>query len=793
MNKKIVKIISVLWGMLLYGLAHKGIETYIYRKFTSVSEGIYEVFNNSQLFCAITSVLLIMGTLYLACCKIEDKFYSWWKLFFEVFSIEVLWFAECDWLTPSSGFSPFPLFHLIAILICVNIVSDIVKYVGNTQQQRIENCGYGFTIDRTQEVCLDSVRQLYADKLIERLENTNNQLDSYAVVVYGSWGSGKTVFLNYLKKNLREKGDEVLLFNPWNSQGTKAIVVDFFSLLSEVLKKYDSSLEKPIIQYSKLLESIEASKILAYLSELVFGQQEGISELKCHIIGSLLKIQKHVYVLIDDLDRMDANEILSVVRLIRNMANFPYMKFIVACDRDYVEIKLKGTGVELKYLEKIFMLDIFLPSIYAHYPYMETCRLDLEQMMHDNFAYNFFEAINDERAEIIETALGNYRQARRFARGLALDWEFAKGNGEGRQIDISFDDYFWIELLKYTGCSLYKELEENPKKYFDVKTNPKYKVSMYILKRDIENPIEKLGTQILEQIFPYDSSYKVTFRSVALVENYDKYFSFGKAIDHISQSEYLGMLHTQESNKIVENVIRMTDGEILSLHRLVLMTDITKLGLMRKRCYISVVFALGYRLKQEYLNRLIESKLIPLLKIADDCEELKSCLLNELTQKYNQHPRLIMSSSVCNALLYHLKEKGFYFIEEVALKNIIKQNFINYVESHVCDAADVLIDNTVLNRLVRSSVVCYPLKDGEDLFISNDYDCIISAEMISLLKMCKSRNWQAIKDFEEILIDDEMDQSEIAEVQQELEEKIGQLFGEHPNYLHFKEECFEVE
>lgn len=390
MDKKILKIISALWIMLFYSVSHEKIEECIYGKFTSVSVGIYEVLNNSQVFCTITSVLLLIGTLYLACCKTDDKFYSWWKLFCEVFAIEVLWLAELDWLTPSSGFSPLPLFHFLAILICVNIVSDIVKRLNNTRQQRMVNRGDSFTIDNIHEVSLDSVRQLYADKLLERLGNTNNQSDSYAIVVYGSWGSGKTVFLNYLEERLREKHEEVLVFNPWNCLGTKSIIVDFFSLLSDVLKKYDSSLEKPIIQYSKLLESLDAPKILSFMSEQVFGRQEGISELKSHIIDSLSKNQKLVYVLIDDLDRMEAEEILSVVRLIRNTANFPYLKFIVACDRDYVENKLKEIGVGIKYLEKIFMFDIYLPSIYARYPYMEACRLDVEKMTNDNFANLYY-------------------------------------------------------------------------------------------------------------------------------------------------------------------------------------------------------------------------------------------------------------------------------------------------------------------------------------------------------------------------------------------------------------------
>ncbi len=51
------------------------------------------------------------------------------------------------------------------------------------------------------------------------------------------------------------------------------------------------------------------------------------------------------------------NEILEVLKIIRNTANFPFVKFIVACDRTYIVNQLKSKGVEPKYLEKIFMID----------------------------------------------------------------------------------------------------------------------------------------------------------------------------------------------------------------------------------------------------------------------------------------------------------------------------------------------------------------------------------------------------------------------------------------------------
>ena len=515
-----------------------------------------------------------------------------------------------------------------------------------------------------------------------------------------------------------------------------------------------------------------------------------MSELKDHIIESLSEIKVPIYILIDDLDRMDADEILAVIGLLRNTANFPYLKYVVGCDRDYLLERLKEKNIEQDYLQKIFMAEFYLPEIYAVAPYYEECRKDIEKMTQDVFVHNFFEVLYGNKPSIINQVLGNVRQAKRFARELVLDWEFAKKNSIGRQLEILFEDYFWIELLKYHNQSDYDKLQNNPSDFFDTRKNPRYKVPMYVLKKKFQEDglKDKIETKILEIIFPYDNSRPVSSRSVAMVENYVKYFSFGKALNHISQSEFVDLLNRNNLAVVEEKVNAMTSDEQLSLLHLMQMQNLSKFRLEDKKGYIDIFYALSKKTNHSLMSQIVEDGLIPLLKDSD--EKVKSHLLNRLNVSTG-YGNILVSSSICNSLLYHSKVNDFTYLPEEDLKNIMKKNFAEYVEKNKCDASEILIPHKGLNRMASLSVVCYPVFDDDDNFDYNSYDSVIIEDIINYFKEHKSKNLQAIKDFEKIVVPDEYPQEALDELNIDKQEEIESLFGSTENYKRFKAECFE--
>lgn len=785
----IVKGCIFLWGLVFYGIAHGEISKSLSDQFSEIFSMLYTAYSSSELLSAFTAVLITGVLLYFASRKYEDHHFSWNKLCLEIFGMEVLWLIPYDWKTPTVGMFPISLFHYGAILIFALIVADAVRWLSNQNDKRKPIDAEPFTIDTISHHQIDAVRAQYADEFMLKFQAIENDTDSYSVVFYGKWGSGKTVFLRYVETKLREKHQEVIWFNPWKCQSIQQINIDFFNLLTGVLKQYDSSLAKPILKYSDLLDSVEAPKIVEYIINLFSSQEDSMSELKEHIIESLSEIKVPIYILIDDLDRMDADEILTVIGLLRNTANFPYLKYVVGCDRDYLLEKLKEKNIDQDYLQKIFMAEFYLPEIYAVAPYYEECRKDIEKMTQDVFVHNFFEGLYGNKPSIINQVLGNIRQAKRFARELVLDWEFAKKNSTGRQLEILFEDYFWIELLKYHNQSVYMELQNNPSKFFDTKKNPRHKVPMYVLKKFQEDGLkDKIETQILEIIFPYDNSRLVSSRSVVMVENYVKYFSFGKALNHISQSEFVDLLNRNNPDVVEKKIQEMTSDEQLSLQHLMQMQNLSKFRLEDKKGYIDIFYALSKSPNHSLMSQIVEDGLIPLLKDSD--EKVKSHLLNRLNVSTG-YGNILVSSSICNSLLYHSKVNDFTCFPEEDLKNIMKKNFAEYVEKNKCDASEILIPHKALNRLASLSVISYPVFDEDDNFDYNSYDCVIIENIINYFKEHKSKNLQAIKDFETIIVPDEYPQEAFDELNINKQEEIEGLFGSTKNYERFKAECFE--
>lgn len=76
-------------------------------------------------------------------------------------------------------------------------------------------------------------------------------------------------------------------------------------------------------------------------------------------------MQRKIVVFIDDVDRLGANEIEELFRLVRNTSNLPSMYFVMAYDKKYVVDTLKNMfpSHSLSYTEKILQEEFFLPVI----------------------------------------------------------------------------------------------------------------------------------------------------------------------------------------------------------------------------------------------------------------------------------------------------------------------------------------------------------------------------------------------------------------------------------------------
>lgn len=791
--RKSYKIILLVWCMILYGFIHAHVESFFLNKLDFL-EVVYEAFTQSVCLQSLTSICILSAWIVWTFASIKDRNISQKRCLLDAIGIEVLLLANSGRETLGSGFGTISLLSLVAIVLVLDIFVCGLKWLAFQKYDEPTMCNESFVCDNHDIGIIDGVRKKYAEYLLRRLRNVDNKEEAFSLVVYGEWGSGKTMFLKCIEDKLRNQGEIIFNFNPWNCNSEKLMLNCFFDDLGDVLSEYDSSLMKPMIEYVDLLTSLDMPKPLDVFASSVFGKGEtSVNKLKDEIRESLCKIGKSVYILIDDLDRLTKSEIYEVIRLIRNTANFPYLKFIVACDRKYIVAQLKELNMNPKYLEKIFTMEVSLPKMYQDYPCVNRLKEVIVSMADDVILNRIFELMPISTSELLEKSLGNLRQAERFARSLVLNWTFTKDRFKSDKIDIRPDEFFWIELIRVIDAKLYEDLQFTPYVFFEIKQNREYGQSMYVLKsNDLAALVENnCSINILNKVFPYNNYSKPDCNTIALLENYDKYFCLGKAPGTVSMNQLLQLLNIECKQDEFEKLIdKFEHKERQSILNRLLMFDTKQLTPISKLRFIDFIFVFYGMYKDDKTDKLLE-KLLSLLQSKVFQEKEKNYLLECLEKTNGEYSQIISSNNICNKILQKQTETDKEFIEEQKLENIIRNNFMTFVTKHECDAGSILNESSAIHDIVESSVVSSAVIDIYGSYAYTSYNAIIHKQIIDFFSTHKSKRISAIRSFETINADNDAPQELYDALIEKKETEKKELFGSTDNYEEFKEKCFE--
>lgn len=292
---------------------------------------------------------------------------------------------------------------------------------------------------------------------------------SFAFSIIGAWGSGKTTFMNKLKHQYCENPYvSVIEFEPWKCDTANAITRSFFTLLCNELKLYIPDISSAIKEYIDLLLETDSAKPLKVVSKSILKEFSRHPNIYKDIKDSLEQSKHKTIVFIDDVDRLNADEIKEVLRLIRNTANFPFIQFIVAYDREYVCDILRTNGInnpEL-YLEKFFNTEIVLPKSEERIICNElqtrisktihtVWGISEEDMrIHDVIYYRSDDYTNDiVDCMLVPKILHTVRDVIRFHNLFFLLSKTYKE--QGAENEIEFQDLFYLELLQYRYSKVY--------------------------------------------------------------------------------------------------------------------------------------------------------------------------------------------------------------------------------------------------------------------------------------------------------------------------------------------------
>ena len=184
----------------------------------------------------------------------------------------------------------------------------------------------------------------------------------FTIAIHGEWGSGKTTLLNLIEKNL--DGVEVIRFNAWEYERSNVVA----SLMKLVEKKFnkEGQLKKHILS---LVMDVVARKAVGMTLDDVVAHFDSAHDTATSAREELEGIvTKKLVILIDDLDRCTADNVLSVLEAVKMFFNVKNVIVVMAIDMEKVEraweLRYNSSVGKIEgreHAEKMFALKLSLP------------------------------------------------------------------------------------------------------------------------------------------------------------------------------------------------------------------------------------------------------------------------------------------------------------------------------------------------------------------------------------------------------------------------------------------------
>ena len=270
-------------------------------------------------------------------------------------------------------------------------------------------------------------RTTFAESLAEVVEGWTGN-DSLVIALYGPWGIGKSSIKNMVLEQLRSKSPNaptVVEFTPWQWAAQDQLAEAFFREIALALGKKDEAnlAKKQADRFSayaaylklgthlisglrpllttvlavagalgiggsigapQLKPFIAAGGVVALALAAITGwstdfaqkaaeafssrqkrREKDLKETKAEVSELLRQLKSPILVVIDDVDRLTADEVKLIFQLIKANADFPNLVYLTLFQRDIVEESLKKvtSGPGKDFLEKIVQVGFDVPQV----------------------------------------------------------------------------------------------------------------------------------------------------------------------------------------------------------------------------------------------------------------------------------------------------------------------------------------------------------------------------------------------------------------------------------------------
>ena len=227
-------------------------------------------------------------------------------------------------------------------------------------------------------------------KRVATVINEVRQVEASSVLaIVGPWGSGKSSVINLACAELKtlDSSWKVCPARIWASPDASGVIAEIFAAIRSALpddRRASKALDllgkyAPLVTpafamvpvVGNLLQGLagNATKLLASRRT-----QRPMQQLFEELTGELEKLRLRILVVLDDVDRLQPDELLMLFKAIRQVAPFPGVYYLLAYDEQTVIGILTDTPIAhhnqdraLAYLEKIVQVPLAMPPVEYYY------------------------------------------------------------------------------------------------------------------------------------------------------------------------------------------------------------------------------------------------------------------------------------------------------------------------------------------------------------------------------------------------------------------------------------------
>ncbi len=320
-------------------------------------------------------------------------------------------------------------------------------------------------------------RTRFAENIAESLLQFTSS-KSVVVGVQGPWGSGKSTILSFLaelvqkdehfnKLNVPEKTlrPVIVKFNPWWFSGQEDLFARFFQELGAQVGGGRANLDKVAEIFKKLSQGSRLLSKVGILPEFLSDGSGFVAEMlkgdvSLDALRESVKIfledsQHPVWVLIDDVERLQPHEVRQMFALIRSVGDLPYMRYVLAFDPYALEqiVDAPSTPGE-RYVEKIVQVPFTVPEPDTLH-LIDTFHVGVNQVLVELAGSEHIPVFSREQAnrcyDYLRPYLKSIRPVNRLVNSLRMSLPPVFRN-------VHITDFVLLEALKVFKPAVYRQL-----------------------------------------------------------------------------------------------------------------------------------------------------------------------------------------------------------------------------------------------------------------------------------------------------------------------------------------------